>query len=189
MNESPAPYDAALDARLTALPLEKAPARDLWPEVLASIAAPVVRPATGRWRWPLALIAGFAIAAIAGAIGWQAGRQDASPVAAVATGGGADPLAQASFALPEGHEYRATRVALEQSYRERLELLAPATRQRIEEDLAVIRQANADIRRALAADPQSAVLNRLLESTWQQEFSLYATVTHNTDPAAPRTRT
>ena len=190
MNE-PSPADrTALDARLAALPLDVAPARDLWPDIAGSIAAADVRPVTARWRWPLALAAGVAVAAIAGALGWQAGRQNAAPLAATpAAGTAGDPLVQASFALPEGHEYRATRAALERSYRERLELLAPATRGRLEEDLAAIRHANADIRSALAADPQSAVLNRLLESTWQQEFDLYATVTHNTDPAVPRTRT
>jgi hypothetical protein len=68
-------------------------------------------------------------------------------------------------------------------------LLEPATRDRIEHDLAIIRSANADIRRALADDPQSAVLNRLLASTWQQEFDLYATVVRTTEPALQRNRT
>ena len=190
MIESSLSDRTALDARLAALPLDVAPARDLWPDIAASITATDVRPAAARWRWPLALAAGVAVAAVAGALGWQAGRQNATPLAATAVASPAsDSLLPASFALPEGHEYRATRAALERSYRERLELLAPATRGRIEEDLAAIRQANADIRSALAAEPQSAVLNRLLESTWQQEFDLYATVTHNTDPAVPRTRT
>ena len=70
-----------------------------------------------------------------------------------------------------------------------LALLEPVTRDRIEHDLSIIRAANADIRRALAADPQSAVLNRLLESTWQQEFDLYTTVVRTTEPAMQRNRT
>jgi hypothetical protein len=41
----------------------------------------------------------------------------------------------------------------------------------------------------LAADPQSAVLNRLLAGTWQQEFDLYATVVQTTEPAMQRNRT
>jgi len=80
------------------------------------------------------------------------------------------------------------RADLERTYRERLELLAPETRRRIEQDLSTIRTANEDIRRALAADPESAVLNRLLESTWQQEFDLYSTVVRNTEPATERNR-
>ena len=187
MNDTRSRHQPTLGERLAALPLDQAPANDLWPGVLASIARADVRLASRRW--PLALAAGIAVAAIAGSIGWQAGRRGTSPIAAApAADAGADLLLQASFAVPEGHEYRATRAALERSYRDRLELLAPTTRQRIEKDLAAIRQANAEIRSALAADPQSAVLNRLLQSTWQQEFDLYATVTRNTDPAAARTR-
>ena len=66
-------------------------------------------------------------------------------------------------------------------------LLVPATRDRIEHDMSMILAANADIRQALAADPESAVLNHLLESTWQQEFDLYATVIRATAPTGPRT--
>jgi len=75
---------------------------------------------------------------------------------------------------------------LEQTYQQRLALLAPATRRRVEQDLATIRAANADIRKALAADPRSAVLSHLLASTLQQEFDLYSTVIRNTAPAADR---
>ncbi len=52
-----------------------------------------------------------------------------------------------------------------------------------------MRAANEDIRRALAAYPQSPVLNRLLEGIWQQEFDLYQTVARSTDPAVQRNRT
>jgi hypothetical protein len=179
-----------LDARLAALPRELAPARDLWPGVAASIAADRIRPAAPWRRWPLALAAGVAIAVAAGLIGWRVGREAAPALTTVLPAdAGSEALRQASFAVPQGGDYLATRADLEGTYRERLELLAPATRSRIEQDLAAIRAANADIRHALAADPQSPVLNRLLESTWQQEFDLYATVARSTEPAAPRTRT
>jgi len=141
-------------------------------------------------RWPLALAAGVAVAVVAGFIGWQAHRE-ASPAAGLPPLAvtGSEALRQASFALPRGDQYLAARAQLVATYRERLELLAPATRARIEQDLAAIRAANADIRRELAADPQSPVLNRLLEGTWQQEFDLYTTVARCTEPAVPRTRT
>ena len=58
---------------------------------------------------------------------------------------------------------------------------APATRARVQADLAIIRKANADIRAALAQDPASPLLQQLLRSTWQQEIDLYATVTRSTD--------
>ena len=100
-------------------------------------------------------------------------------------GGRSHTIAQT--AVPAGTEYLSTRATLEHTYRERLESLAPATRDRIEHDMSMIRAANADIRQALATDPESAVLNRLLESTWQQEFDLYATVIRATAPTGPRT--
>jgi hypothetical protein len=165
-----------LDARLEQLPREVTPSRDLWPEIAASIAAP---PASRR-RLPLALAAGVVIATAAGAIGWQLARQQSmSPGAAQSAAG---------FAEPANAGYLSMRTALERTYRDRLQLLPPATRSRIEQDLATIRSANADIRRALAADPQSPVLNRLLESTWEQEFDLYTTVVRNTEPATQRNR-
>jgi hypothetical protein len=179
-----------LDARLAALPAEEAPARDLWPGVLAAISA--AAPARTRpWaRAPFAVAAGLALAVTAGFAGWLGGRQSAYSVADLPAAGASDAaVRQASFAVPAGGDYLATRAELERAYRERLALLSPATRLRVERDLAVVRAANEDIRHALATDPQSAVLNRLLEGIWQQEFDLYSTVARSPDPADQRTRT
>jgi hypothetical protein len=101
----------------------------------------------------------------------------------------ATPLLAAAFEAPQDARYRATRAALEQTFRERLTLLAPETRTRIEQNLEIIRRANDDIRAALATDPNSPLLQQLLESTWQQEIDLYTTVSRNTEPALPRTAT
>jgi len=182
--------NSKLEARLAALPCDLPPARDLWAGIAASIAAEEAQPAVAWRRWPLALAAGVAVAVVAGLIGWQT-RREAAPAATLPTPAvaGSEALRQASFAIPQGDHYLAARAELEASYRERLQLLAPATRARIEQDLAAIREANEDIRHALADDPQSPVLNRLLESTWQQEFDLYATVARSTEPAVPRTPT
>ena len=169
----------SLDDRLAKLPRELPLERDLWPAIDAAIAAAGAARERPR-RIPLALAAGLAIALTAGIIGWQAGRSRL-PLASA-------PGAQ-GFAVPADPEYLKTRATLERTYQDRLALLEPVTRDRIEHDLAIIRAANADIRRALAADPQSAVLNRLLASTWQQEFDLYATVVRTTEPAMQRNRT
>lgn len=169
-----------LDSRLADLPREITPPRDLWPAIEASIAGTDRVAGMPRRRVPLALAAGLAIAVTAGLMGWQLARiQPTAPAAELAEG----------FAEPASSQYVSMRAALEHTYRERLELLAPATRKRIEQDLATIRAANADIRRALAGDPESPVLNRLLESTWQQEFDLYTTVVRNTEPATQGNRT
>ena len=181
---------AELDARLAALAMEEPPSRDLWPGILAAIGAVESRRTT-RWQRPAVIAAGVLLALAAGYAGWLGGRQGAPSVASgTSAGSAAAALRQASFAVPAGRDYLETRADLERMYRERLTLLEPATRERVERDLAIVRAANEDIRRALAADPQSSVLNRLLESTWQQEFDLYATVARSTDAAAAqRTRT
>jgi hypothetical protein len=172
----------SLDERLAQLPRELPLERDLWPAIDAAITAEgAVQQRPRPRRMPLALAAGLAIALTAGIIGWQAGRSH-SLLAASAPG-------TEGFAVPADAEYVKTRATLERTYRDRLALLEPVTRERIEHDLAIIRAANADIRRALGADPQSAVLNRLLESTWQQEFDLYTTVVRTTEPAMQRNRT
>jgi hypothetical protein len=178
--------DPRLDAHLATLPRELAPARDLWPAIAATLAP----KRAARARWPLGLAAGIAAAAIAGFVGWRTGRETVVLTTAVepATQLSAGRL-QVSFEAPADPEFLAARAALERSYHERLALLAPPTRARIEQNLDIIREANADIRRALAADPQSPVLQRLLESTWQQEIDLYATVGRSIDPAVLRTRT
>jgi hypothetical protein len=170
----------SLDERLAQLPRELPLERDLWPAIDAAITAQGTMRERPR-RVPLALAAGLAIALTAGIIGWQAGRSHVL-LAASAPG-------TAGFAVPADPEYVKTRATLERTYRDRLALLEPVTRDRIEHDLSIIRAANADIRRALADDPQSAVLNRLLASTWQQEFDLYATVVRTTEPAMQRNRT
>jgi hypothetical protein len=88
--------------------------------------------------------------------------------------------ASASFEEPRDPKYVLARDAVEKTFRERLALLEPATRAKIESSLAVIQRAHEDIRRALAADPQSPVLQQLWESTWHDEFDLYDSVVQAT---------
>jgi hypothetical protein len=180
--------DDELDRVLARVPREVPPPADLWPAIAAGL-----EPRRRRWSPGLALAAGVAVAAVGGLVGWQVAhrRGPGTPpvVATVAPGTAAAPLLAAAFEAPQDERYRVTRAALETTFRERLGLLAPATRARIEQDLAVIRRANDDIRGALATDPNSPLLQQLLESTWQQEIDLYTTVNRTTEPALPRTRT
>jgi hypothetical protein len=185
MNEHEQHPEPSLDARLAALPRGLPPARDLWPGIEAAITPVALR---GR-RWPYALAAGIALAALGALVGGRMARE--TPVVAAAGPAvrpGATPVA-ARLKGTEDAEYRATRAALEQTYRERLALLAPDTRKRIEQDLALIRSAHDDIQQALTRDPDSRVLLELLQSTTEQEFDLYSTVGRTTAPLAPRTTT
>jgi hypothetical protein len=92
-----------------------------------------------------------------------------------------------SFDEPRDSGYVAARAALQQTFRERLALLDPKTRAQIESDLAVIRRARDDLRKALSAQPATPVLEQLLESTWHDEFDLYDDVVRATQPTVART--
>lgn len=88
---------------------------------------------------------------------------------------------------PRDASYIAARDSLELSFRQQLALLDPATRAKIEADLAIIRQAHEDIRKALASDPSSPVLEQLWQSTWHDEIDLYEHVVQATQPTMTRT--
>jgi hypothetical protein len=91
-----------------------------------------------------------------------------------------------NFDEPRNPAYQAARAELESSFKERLAILDPKTRAKVEASLAVIQQAHEDMRRALEAQPSNPVLEGLLESTWQDEFDLYDDVVRNTQPAMLR---
>jgi hypothetical protein len=185
MSEHDRTRHQSLDARLATLPREVPPARDLW----AGIDARLGRGARGPRRWPLALAAGIAVAALGAVVGARLARDGGTAGSDGSVGPAGGALVAARLRAATDPDYAATRVALEQTYRERIALLAPATRARIEEDLALIRAAREDIQRALSRDPGSRVLMQLLESTTEQEFTLYSTVGRNTEPFASRTST
>jgi len=174
--------DEHLDRQLARLPRAVPPARDLWPAIDAA-----TRP-QGRRGLRMPLAASVVVALAAAGLAWHRLRVAAPDDGLAARAGGPrGALSAVSFEPPQSPAYRAARAALEQTFEERLGLLAPATRARIEADLETIRKANADIRAALAADPASPVLQRLLESTWQQEIDLYRSVARSTDPISRRT--
>lgn len=198
-----------LDRLLQGVRREVPPSADLWASIATQLEPRAARP---RRPWTHALAAGVAVAAVTAVVAWQLTSRPATPVAATVPGapvlpapgaasgtpGATEPdrdggtpraadesraLLAAAFEAPQDERYRATRAALEKTFRERLDLLAPETRQRIEQNLEIIRKANDEIRQALAADPNSPLLRQLLESTWQQEIDLYTTVSRNTEPA------
>jgi hypothetical protein len=171
----------SLDAELANLPRDIAPTRNLWPGIRARL-----HERTRRTRpMAFAAAAGIAGACLASALTWAIlhGRLQ-SPV----TRAGTTVVAEApSFDEPRNPRYVAARDNLEANFRERLALLDPATRAQIEASLAVIRRAHEDIRKALASDPASPVLEQLWQSTWHDEFDLYDHVVRATQPTMTRT--
>jgi len=169
-----------LDDLLADLPRDLPPPPYLWSGIAHRL------PRRHRRARPmlLAAAAGVAGACLASALTWAVlhGRSavPAAPVVVVA--------AQApTLDEPRNASYVAARDSLELNFRQRLALLDPATRAKIEANLAIIRQAHEDIRKALASDPASPVLEQLWQSTWHDEIDLYEHVVQATQPTMTRT--
>jgi hypothetical protein len=171
------PLQKNLDEQLENLALDVPPPRNLWPVIAGRLER---RPRRAR---PLvyAAAAGVVGACVASALTWAIlhGRPESSATPLVARA--------PTFDEPRNASYVAARDSLEVSFRERLALLDPATRAQIEASLAVIRHAHEDIRRALASDPASPVLEQLWQSTWHEELDLYERVVRATQSTLTRT--
>jgi hypothetical protein len=166
----------SLDARLAKLPPDIVPPRYLWPSIERQIERQPLRTP----QVVLAAAAAVAALMIAGAVVWAVVHSRA------ATNAPGAPNIAMSLDEPHDPGYLAARAGLVDTFRERLAMLDPPTRAKIEANLAVIHQARDDIRKALAADPDSPVLEQLLESAWHDEFDLYDDVIRTTQPTLAR---
>jgi len=170
-------------ARVASLPESVEPARDLWPEIRAQLQAQPAPQATDAPRglsWSWALAAGVAIASVSVLFTWMAVKapdEAALQVAAVQPTPveALQPVSWGQYARL-GPEYLETRAEMLELFRARLATLPDDVRLRVEEDLAAIQKAADDIDAALAEDPSSRLLNRLLLSTYQEEMRLYTRV-------------
>jgi len=197
---------SSVDEALSSVARELQPTRDLWPgisQVLnqsaqqptdlarARLARAAQAPRAPRATWPMALAACLGVVSLVGALCWSVlGGRSAAELTARNQSAPAASHVLVNFGPPEDAAYTAARAELERTFNERLKLLAPATQQRVQADLQTIRQANADLRAALARDPASPLLLQLLHSTGQQEIDLYTSVAQSTEPLLTRrTRT
>ena len=196
----------SVDDALAILPRAVQPARDLWPVIAQQLGrhadpvadtAPRRAPRVGWPQWPMALAASLGVVSLVAALCWSVIHErnraelmarSASPAAAPATAAAAAAAAKTlvNFEPMHNADYVAARASLERVFNERLQLLQPATRTRVQADLKIIRQANEDIRAALAKDPASPLLLKLLQNTGQQEIDLYTSVAESTEPMLTR---
>jgi hypothetical protein len=174
MNPTPDP----LDERLARLRTELQPPRDPWPSIRARLGAQQVeepppqqqrpqRPQRPRWLAPVALAASVALVSL------LLGRREAPP--------GVPDVLYADHPVPGAI------VAAE--YERLLPALAPETRQRVEQALQTIRDAEAQIVSALAEDPGNPLLLRLRQRAAQREIDLMTTVTRDAVAELPRSET
>ena len=193
----------SLDDALESVRREVPPTRDLWPGIVQGLGdltdhkrtmptdlAGVRAARSGRVvrvPWPLAMAASLGVVGLVAALCWSVIHQRGSSNLVARAGSAAIPgNTMVSFGPPKNAAYVAASAALERTFNERLKLLAPATRIRVQADLQTIRHANEDLRKALAQDPASPLLLQLLHSTWQQEIDLYTSVAQATEPLLMR---
>lgn len=194
---------SSVDEALGSVARELQPARDLWPEIAKAMGqsappqanAPINLASARQARsarapkaqWPMALAACLGVVSLVGALCWSVLRvRPAGDLIAHAPGTANTHQVLVNFGPPEDPAYTAARAELEKTFDERLKMLAPATQARVQADLLTIRQANADLRAALAHDPASPLLLQLMHSTGQQEIDLYTSVAQSTEPLLTR---
>jgi tetratricopeptide (TPR) repeat protein len=167
---------------------EQAPAVDLWPGVLARIAAPTSVHSHQRTRTfarasysftlpQLALAASLLIAVSAGVSYVAAGRSAAVPaVREDAIQAYAEPLLPPSAAVERANfadaQYDQAVADLEEILREMRDELNPQTVMVIERNLAAIDEAIAEARTALDADPANTFLNSHLADARRKKLEL-----------------
>ena len=175
MNDSP---QSELDRALAGLSRDITPPRNLWPQIAARIDAR---------RRPRPVLMAACVAALAACVAsvftWAVLRKAADPSGLSLV---AHEQQAPVFSEPSDPKYLKARADLEKTFNERIALLDPSTRMKIETSLQTIRKAREDIRKALQADPASAVLEDLWQSTSQDEIDLYDRVVQTTDPSTTR---
>lgn len=142
---------------LPALRRDYMPDRDLWPEIEARLRAQRWR----RLRGPLATAAALAASLVLG-LGLQVLRTSGEPTPPHA------PLrasAEVVAAMQESAPERSLRPVS-------LAAVAPETRALVRANLKIVNSAEAQLKRALASDPDSAYLERLLLAAQQQKQDL-----------------
>lgn len=180
------PPEDKLLAKAAELPQEIAPARDLWPGIAARLGeAPQAAPDRG-FRWPMALAAGFAVAAVSALLTWgvvrNQGVTDGPTIAQTQTPAPTD-IVPVSYGPNSGVSAveLAARDQLVARFRESFTTLKPETRVAIVKNLEIMQKAANEIDAALAKDPASGMLKGMLVGTYKQELQLYSTVVTSGD--------
>ncbi len=191
----------SLDEELAKLAQDVPPPRNLWPGVVRGIVRmPRSAPRLSSVPW-ISYAASAAGLCLAAALAWvmvqgRAPMTASGPVASRnpavqgsprrAPQGSPQAPSAASLSEPTDPHYLAARAELERTFDQRLAQLDPATRAKIEADLASIRKARDDIRKALATQPDSPLLEQLLASALHEELDLYDSVVRTTQPTSAR---
>jgi hypothetical protein len=188
----------SLDEMLASLPRDVEPQRDLWPQIQAEIAktpietdaAPVVLPRTFRWyQVAAAVLLVVATSITTFFVTRQSMRDEAAQIAQGQVPAPAVKAQPASFSFGRetlGAGYVDARAGLDKAFRERVASLPPATRAKLERNLADLRHAADEISATLAEHPSDPLLQELLMSTYQSELQLLSDVNDMATPNSSR---
>jgi hypothetical protein len=164
-------------AHAAALPRSVAPPSDLWPGIERQVA----RRGLGAllvWRqpWLLASAAAVVVAVLAGVV-WHGAPEGVRAVAIpTATGPSFEPVSATPMADPAladaEREYEAAAKTLLAVLERNHSRMAAADLARVEDNVAVIDRALAEVRAALAKDPESPELNRMLVATHRKKVDV-----------------
>lgn len=168
-------FNDELMARAAALATDVKPERDLWPEIEQQISQPS-RPQRSAWNsvWAQAAAVVLLVGGSSG-ITYLAVNDNADPTTIV--GGGQSLIFEpvsGSFGSQYnlGPDYQDARRVLAANLADELDNLAPETRADVVANLEAISQAISDINKALAEEPDNALLQDLLLDTYRDELTL-----------------
>lgn len=163
---------------LTTLPSEARPPRELWPAIALQTGATAVRRGrVARVGVPRLAAAAVFVVAVSGAATWLALRDGASFGAGTSPDLATAPPTAAAFADHPGAqallaEYEASAGALAQVLEDGAQVLSPETLAAVRRAMETVDRAIAEARSALAADPGSEELARILMANMKRRLDL-----------------
>ena len=182
-------FDDELMAAAAELRTEVTPERDLWPGIEQVIAQPA-SPKRTVWNsvWAQAAAVLLLVGGSSG-VTYLAMTDNGQTVPNVAGGPTLvfEPVSGSFGSMYNlGPDYQDARRSLAAKVDDELIRLTPEEREAVQKNIDVIRVAIEDINRALAEEPDNALLQKLLLSTYREELSLMMRVDGITSAAMRR---
>ena len=182
-------FDDELMAAAAKLATEVTPEKDLWPGIEQAISQPAKH---GRTVWNSVWAQAAAVLLLVGGSSGltylaMTGGTETSPVVAEGTALVFQPVSGSFGSMYHlGVDYQDARRSLAAKVDNELSRLTPEERAEVEKNIAVIRAAIEDINKALAEEPDNALLQKLLLSTYREELDLMIRVDGITSAAMRR---
>ncbi len=182
-------FDDELMAAAAGLTTEVTPDRDLWPDIEQAISQPA-RPARTVLNsvWAQAAAVLLLVGGSSG-VTYLAVTDDASPLSPVANGPALifEPVSGSFGSMYNlGPDYQDARRSLAAKVDDELNRLTPEERANVEKNIEVIQTAIDEINKALAEEPDNALLQKLLLNTYREELDLMIRVDGITSAAMRR---